>query len=687
MVGCDSGGDPGVEPETPDLNVAQYLQQDQDFSTLASAVEAAGLGESLSGSGPFTVFAPANGAFESVNTSALTSDTDLLTRVLNAHVVAEDIAVEDIEDGQTVQTVQGAQLNFSVDENGDISVNGAPLTGRSVNAANGRVHRLGGILLGVANVAERAKITPSTSALSSVLTDDLVGTLEGSGPFTVFAPVDGAVNALNTDVLTGNSTLLSSILSYHVVEGSEIQSGGIEDGQTVSRSQGADLTFSVGDDGSVTVNEATVTTADVQTSNGVIHLVDKVMLEPTNIAQRAQLTPALDSLTAGLQSAGLASTLGQSGPFTVFAPVNSAFGAVDYDELAGNASLLSRVLEYHVVSGQSIQSGDIMDGQTVTTVDGTELLFTKTEDGTLLVNGREVISSPDLSSTNGTVHVVDGVLLGSANLAQRAALTPATSTLTRLVQEAGLAGSSGLGDESGGKYTVFAPTNAAFAKIDTSRFNDDTSLRDKTLKYHVLDGELRAEDMQDGQMEQTLEGSDVVLNTFADANPQVNGVDVAVTNVKARNGIIHVVNTPLLEASTVGERIDLMPSYSTLAAKLRETDRRELLDETGTMNSPFTVFAPTNEALAAAQVDTMSAERLGTVLDYHLVTGASLASDDIQNGQEVQTSEGADVTFQVGNDGSVTINGNATVTAPDLQSRKNGVVHGIDSVLLPPSDN
>jgi transforming growth factor-beta-induced protein len=551
LVGCDSGGETGVTPSDNELNTAEYLQNTSDFSTLTAAVEAAGASETLTNADEVTVFAPQNAAFDGLEVGALTGDSDLLDKVLNHHVVDEDISFSSIEDGQTVETLAGTELTFSVSEDGTVTVNGGITVASSgVSTTNGRVHPIGGVMLDVATVAERVRVTSSTSGLEAQL-------------------------------------------------------------------------------------------------------------------RSAELLGALSSADQ---------------TFTVFAPSNSALGAIDTTDLNNDADLRARVLGYHVVPGQSLQAGDIGDDFSAQTLEGTPLTFD-------LLDGLGVVSTANVPASNGTIHVIDRTLLASTNIAQRAALTPATSTLDSLVQEAGLDGSNALGDDDG-TFTVFAPTNGALSGLDADRFDGDAALLEKTLTYHVLPNEVPSGDLTDGMSATTLQGDDVQIR-LPDSGPMVNTAAIVATDIPTRNGVIHLIDGPLLEASTVGERIDLASKYSVLEQLLRDTNRRGLLDETeGTLPSeaPFTVFAPTNAAFDAIDTSGLSASEVGDLLDYHLVTNAAIMSDDISNGQRVETREGSELFFGVSG-GSVTINNDATVTVPDQRSTQNGVVHEIDRVLMPPSGN
>jgi len=553
LTGCDDDDDDGGMGAMPDQTITELAANNSDLSTLVGALQQAGLADDLEGQGPFTVFAPTNAAFNGIDTDELTSDDALLEEVLQYHVVAgQEIASGDIEDGQTVETLQGETLTFSVD-GGTVRVNGATVQTADVQASNGIVHTIDGVLLETVNTTQRAVLTSQLSTLTTAVVEaGLDDDLAGDGPFTVFAPLNTAFDDVDVDELTGDEDLLNKVLTHHVVSGQAIASGDISDGQTVETLQGSELTFAV-NNGTVTVNGVPVSTTDVRTSNGVVHLIDGVLLDVVNTTERAVLTPQLSTLADAVAAAGLADDLSGEGPFTVFAPVDAAFGEIDAGELTADNELLTEVLTYHVV-GQSIAAGDISDGQTVETLEGADLTFA-VDNGTVTVNGIPV-STTDVQTSNGIVHLIDGVLLQSVDAVDRAILEPNFSILADLVVQAGLADAlRGPGPDGEDGLTVFAPTNDAFlAALDTNEngeIDDDEipSNAGDILQYHVLDDVFFAADVPTSETAlPTLEGSDVtVVRSDSDVtiNPNAEAASVIAPDVTVENGVIHGIDTVL----------------------------------------------------------------------------------------------------------------------------------------------
>ena len=248
----------------------------------------------------------------------------------------------------------------------------------------------------------------------------LVSALQADGPFTVFAPTDDAFAAAGIDLSTFDTdeenATLSDILLYHVVSGS-VAASDVTDGMSAEALNGDDLSFTVSD-GSVMVNDATVTTADVMASNGIIHVIDKVLMPPADLADIptvAQGTGIHTSLVAAVVQAELLTTLQGDGPFTVFAPTDDAFTAAGIDLAAldteeGKAALTD-ILLYHVVSG-AVPSSAVTDGMSATAVNGDDLSFTVGEG--VMVNDANVVLA-DVPASNGVIHVIDKVLMPPAD--------------------------------------------------------------------------------------------------------------------------------------------------------------------------------------------------------------------------------------------------------------------------------
>jgi len=245
----------------------------------------------------------------------------------------------------------------------------------------------------------------------------LVDALAGEGPFTVFAPTDAAFAALPAGTVEAllkpeAKSTLQNVLTYHVVSG-RIGADKVVKADFVQGLNGQRLGIEI-QDGKVMIGGATVTTTDIQCSNGVIHVIDAVMLPNTkDIVDTAVANGNFQTLAAAVKTAGLVEALKGEGPLTVFAPTDEAFaklpeGTVEALLLPENRQMLTDILLFHVVAGR-VYGGEAIKAESAASLQGGALRFRFLDVG-LRVNGAKVISS-DLDTTNGVIHVIDSVLL------------------------------------------------------------------------------------------------------------------------------------------------------------------------------------------------------------------------------------------------------------------------------------
>lgn len=254
---------------------------------------------------------------------------------------------------------------------------------------------------------------------------NLDATLNGSGSFTVFAPTNAAFTASGIDASQLTDEQVTEVLLYHVIGGLELPSADIREGQTYVTSAaetgpgGTQLSLLVEKDasGAVTVNGSTnVSMADVDASNGVIHVIDDVLL-PLDVVGHAAANSEFSTLVGALGTApgDLVALLQADGPYTVFAPLNSAFAEIQTTVDGLTPEQLATVLTYHVVAGLNVRKAALTNGQVVPTA-ATDETFTVNingEDVTITDDaGNEVnVELTDVQATNGVIHVVDKVLL------------------------------------------------------------------------------------------------------------------------------------------------------------------------------------------------------------------------------------------------------------------------------------
>ena len=268
------------------------------------------------------------------------------------------------------------------------------------------------------NLGDDDRFEMLSDALERVNLDDV---LEQDGPFTIFAPTDAAFDALGVDLNTLSDEQLTEILLYHVL-GAEVMSTDLSEGQTYATTasengpENEQLSILIERSGNaVTLNgNVNVTDADLESKNGVIHAVDAVLM-PQDIVDAALANDQFTELTGALGAASgdLVNVLKGTGPFTVFAPTNAAFEAISETTATLTADQLRDVLLYHVVAG-NVRAEDLSDDMEVTTqngdtfminIDGSNVSITDSNDNSINV------LLTNVQTTNGVIHVIDGVLL------------------------------------------------------------------------------------------------------------------------------------------------------------------------------------------------------------------------------------------------------------------------------------
>lgn len=393
---------------------------------------------------------------------------------------------------------------------------------------------------------------------AAVIEAGLAEALSGDGPFTVFAPTDDAIVALTEELgITAEELLalpnLGEILQYHVVAAAAFSTD-LSDGQSIATLLGEEVTVTVNQNG-VMINNAMVTVADIAADNGVVHVIDAVLLPPpaeTTVVDIIVESELHTILEAAVIAADLATTLSGEGPFTVFAPTDAAFEAlmaalgVSVEDLLEYPEL-TNVLLGHVVAGQALAS-DLSDGQQITTLLDADVVVSITADG-VFINQAQVIVA-DVTAGNGVVHVIDAVLLPptppSNTVVDIIVNSDDHTLLEAAVIEAGLV--EALSGE--GPFTVFAPNDAAVVALTEALGITAEELLalpnlGEILQYHVVGASAYAADLSDGQMITTLLGEDVTVSITAEG-VMINNAMVIVADIAADNGVVHVIDAVLL---------------------------------------------------------------------------------------------------------------------------------------------
>jgi transforming growth factor-beta-induced protein len=421
---------PDARSQSATGTIVDIAAGNPDFSTLVTAAPAAGLVETLSGPGPFTVFAPNNAAFAKLpagTVEALLQDANRLRQILLYHVVPGRILSTDLTAGKAV-TAQGAAV--TIDLTAGVKVNDSTVIAADIEASNGIIHVIDTVLLPPPNIVEIAAGNPDFSTLvTAVQAAGLVDALTAMGPYTVFAPNDAAFAKLpagTVEALLQDTNRLRQILLYHLIR-DRARSTDLSSGKIITlQGSAANLSLTNG----VKVNDSAVIAADIEASNGIIHVIDTVLLPPPNIVEIAAGNPDFSTLVTAVQAAGLVDALTARGPYTVFAPNNAAFAklpAGTVEALLQDTNRLRHILLYHVNHGPRLRSSDLQSGAISSMHGG---LARVTVSSGVKINQANVIAA-DLEAGNGIIHVIDEVILPDGGIeSQTVSVTAKGNQLT-----------------------------------------------------------------------------------------------------------------------------------------------------------------------------------------------------------------------------------------------------------------
>ena len=558
--------------------------------------------------------------------------------------------------------------------------------------------------------------TTLVTALQATGLDSTLSDMSSS--FTVFAPTDAAFALLGDDTinaLLADTDALANILTYHVISGEVDATTAISlVGTTVPTVNGKSIGLSLSGD-NLLVNTVTVTTADIQTDNGIIHVIDAVLLppadmvEPTmNIVETAVANGSFTTLVAALQATNLDAVLAdESATFTVFAPTDAAFaliGEETINTLLDNTDVLSSILLQHVIPAMAVDSVTAysLNGAMVETASTAEVaLNINTTTDTLTFGGANIIMK-DIYTTNGIIHVIDAVIVGDVEVPAPAMslvdVASANGSFTTLVGALQATGLDTVLANVDNEYTVFAPTDAAFAKLTAGTLESLTTEQlTNILMYHVLPGKILADGaitlaQTSSNTAVTANGDNVALS-FSNSTLFVNGAKVSSADVMADNGVIHVIDNVIMPPTEMGTPTNSIvevaladpDNFSTLVTALTAAN---LIDTLADETKKFTVFAPTNAAFAKIDSTALNAlladtAALTSVLLTHVVGDATLSSLDAYaaNGKALTTLSTLTVDVSIDEVTGMLVIGGANVVISDVYTT-NGVIHVIDTVIL-----
>uniref|UniRef100_A0AAY4EY91 Periostin n=1 Tax=Denticeps clupeoides TaxID=299321 RepID=A0AAY4EY91_9TELE len=505
--------------------------------------------------------------------------------------------------------------------------------------------------------------------------------IEGVGSFTFFAPSNEAWDLLNAEI---RSSLVSNVnielynaLHYHMAN-KRLLTKDLKDGLTIT-SMYNDLGLFINhySNGIVTVNCARIIHGNQIATNGVVHVIDRVITAVGNTIQSViETEDDLSSLYSAVSTSGLLDKLGQPGHYTLFAPTNDAFDKMDSDvleRLMSDEVVLKALVNYHLLN--SVQCSEaIMSGASYETLEGHNIEIGCDGDS-LTVNGIKMVLKKDIVTTNGVIHLIDQILMPDSAKQVMELVGSSQSTFSDMVAELGLAAAM----RPKAEYTLLAPLNGVFTD---EVMGMDQRLLKIVLENHILKNKIVLSQLYNGQRLETLGGTFLRVFIYRTAVCIENACMVRGSK-EGSNGALHLMRTLIKPAeSNLYEVLFAHGGFKTFLSLMEAAGLTDLLKQEG----EFTLFAPTDEAFAGMserdlKLLTSDLNALRTILLYHFSNGVFIGGG-LETGVTnlLKSLQGSNLKVMFANN-SMQVN---TVQVPKADTMAtNGVVHFVKSLLYP----
>ncbi|KAK2846735.1 hypothetical protein Q5P01_009734 [Channa striata] len=537
MQGC-----PAVAPidnvyNTLGLVKATSTQKYSEVSKLRPEIE---------GSGSFTFFSPSNEAWEALDEAtrnALVSNVNIeLYNALHYHMVNKRLLTKDLKNGITVSSMYN-DLGLLINHypNGVVTVNCARIIHGNQVATNGVVHVIDRVISAVGNtIQDVIEVNDDLTTLSDMAQNaGLLEKLGKEGHYTLFAPTNDAFDSLGGDALErfqSDKEVLNALLKYHLLESVQC-SEAIMSGNTYETMEGSNI--EIGCDGlSLTVNGIKmVNKKDIVTTNGVIHIIDKVLIPDSAKGVMELMGGSLSTFTDMVSELGLSTEMSSDAEYTLLAPLNSVFTT---EVMSIDQRQLKTILENHIIK-KKISLGQLYNGQHLETIGGKILRVFIYRTAVCIENSCLIRGSKE--GSNGALHLT------------KTLLKPAEETMLQILKENGnfkiflsLMEAAGLTDllRQEGEYTLFAPSDKAFAslsKTDIDLLKGDINALRTMLLYHITPSVFIGGGLEAGatNLIKSFQGSNLKVK-LANNTMLVNSVQVPEADKMASNGVVHFVN-------------------------------------------------------------------------------------------------------------------------------------------------
>ncbi|XP_059207410.1 periostin-like [Centropristis striata] len=505
--------------------------------------------------------------------------------------------------------------------------------------------------------------------------------IEGKGSFTMFAPSNEAWDEVDSAVrsaLVGNVNIeLYNALHYHMVNRRLLTKDLKNDMTATSMYNDQGLFINHYSNGVVTVNCARIIFGNQVATNGVVHVIDRVISGVGNtIKEYLDVDDDLASFRDVAEASGVMDQLDQPGHFTLFAPTSEAFDKLPpgfLERIMEDKDVNTALVKYHLLNSVQCSEG-IMSGTLLETEEGTNIQI-GCDGNSLTVNGIKMVLKKDIITTNGVIHLIDQVLVPDSAKEGMDMMGESQSTFGDMVSELGLAAAMGPKTE----YTLLAPVNNAFT--NEVKTTEQSRLR-YILENHILKLKVTLSELYNGQLLETLAGKLLRVFIYRTAVCIENSCMLHGTK-EGSHSALHVMNSLIKPAEKTMYELLIADGRFKIFLSLMETaGLTDLLKQEGS----FTTFAPTDEAFEGLSQDDMTlltsdVNALRVILLYHFSNGIFI-NGGLEGGVTnlLKTLQGNNLQVMSVNN-SIHVN-SVDVPASDLMAT-NGVVHVVKNVLYP----
>jgi len=644
-----------------------------------------------------TLFAPTDGAIAALGDDMLDQllmpeNSKMLHNILLYHVLNGTFTSTNLfaTPSSSRKTLEGESVSLAV--NPFPTVDGNSVLKADIPAINGFVHVVDHILIPPLyrnmSVLQLLANDGFSQFVQLIALAGLNSTFLPPHQVTVFAPNDAAWSALSADLrqsIVTNPILLQEFVLNHVTNG-QVLSSRFTDGQTLVSFLGSSLSLTLRNL-NWRVNNVLIRRYDRIAGNGVYHEIDQYLnpLTVYNLPELVRLN-GLTTLYNALMNSGAQTGLESTGPFTLFAPSESAFAAAKLN-ITSNEQL-ENILFYHVVGGAINLNNLTLPTTLKTELAGSYLNVTSANGTMFTLNGKALVVTGPIKAANGLLYIINAVLVPSDIQPVSIPTTLDRLGLTKLAAAIQAAGLTDALSQPG--LTLFAPSDAAFTALGASGFNVSSlydpmnvNLLRRILSYHVAAGAYTVTELNmpsSSSLPSLVQGANLNITSRGDGNyPLVNGNKLAIANIPAINGWIHVIDKVLMppSAATVTTRtmFEDDPELNSFFSLVSAAGADYLLS---TQNKR-TFFVPSAAALASLRVDD---SQLINIIQYHMTSGIHWSRSLRPPVRSVVSVQGSSLELSLDISLAVRVNG-ATVIRPDIKTPW-GVIHVINQVLYPP---